>query len=247
MSPVGEYFCFRHPKHQGHNLAYLFQKLKIPKNEWKGLKLNPEYVRTYTKDEKDYSLWASFTPATESQEALDYLRSRHFLDPEGAVKKFNLRVAFEGEWAGRLLIPLSTGWTGRAMRPHLEDLRYKAHTNEDGFYFYGYQSSSAIVNEGALDAMRVASVSNQFDVFGRCGKRTSSALILALKGRRYQSLYIVPDNDVSFSEVRESYMTLKSYFSCINVKISRVPEGKKDTGDLSESETRAWLATTSFT
>src|SRR5580692_8282022 len=178
-----EFYCFRNPKHAGNNLGRVFYALKIPASEWKDYKFTPT-ERTYIADDRDYTAWKYFTPALESDEALEYLHSRLFERPEEVCQQFNLRVSKEGEWAGRLIIPLTIGWTGRAMREHLT-LRYKAHTSQDGFFKHSHGSTSCMVLEGAIDGMRVVSTSAQFDTVGKCGNKLSPALLEYLKSKNY--------------------------------------------------------------
>jgi hypothetical protein len=243
---TGEYYCFRNPKHAGHSLAYLFNALGIPKKAYDAtlstfnLKGSlPD--RAWTPDDRDYSSFRYFTPAEESDEALAYLESRLFSEPKNVCRQFNLKVSVEGEWAGRLILPLTVGWTGRSMRSHL-NLRYKAHTSQDGYFQYNHHSSSAIIVEGAIDAMRIASVTNQFDVYGKCGNRLSPALLLTLHERRYLSVWNSPDGTVPFSQHRLETETLRSYCVKADVKWLRMDEEFKDFGASSETFTRQVLS-----
>jgi len=236
---ASEYYCFRNPKHAGNNLGRIFYALRIPQSEWKDYKF-VSTERIYTPDNKDYSDWKYFTPASESNEALDYLHSRLFERPIEVCKQFNLRVCKEGRWAGKLIIPLTVGWVGRAMRPHLP-LRYDAHTSMDGFFKYSHNATSAIIIEGAIDGMRIASVSSQFDVVGKCGNRLSPALLDYLKTKNYVTIYNSPDGTVPFLQYFEETKILRSY--CIKSRVVRPEwrEEEKDYGALTESATRAAL------
>lgn len=237
---TGEYYCYRNPKHSGHSLPALFWKLKLPKETYANLKGDYTAGFRHSKDENDYTLWRHFGSAANSEECLGYLRNRMFLDPQGAATKFNLKFATDGEWAGRLLIPMTIGWTGRAMRPHLEDeIRYKAYTSEDGFYYFGQRSSTAIIVEGALDAMRIASVSNQFDVYAKCRIVMSSAMINQLRDKNYHSIYSSPDSTVTYLQSREELQLIRSY--CTRSFIGQIKTYMKDFGAMSESETRSLL------
>lgn len=239
---TGYYYCFRNQRHKGLNITTLLKKLNIPPSEYRGLKLEEEDQTTF-EDKRDYSAWNYFEPAEESQEALDYLESRLFSDPIGVCRQFNLKVSKEGEWAGRLLIPLyPVGWTGRAMREHLT-LRYDAHTNEGGYYLFKQRSSSCILQEGAIDCMRIASVSSQFDVIGKCRMALSLAILTYLRDANYSSIFVAPDNTVSYSEARAERNLIRSYCTTAEVTNFTPPKPNKDFGATSESDTRRLLTT----
>lgn len=236
----GQYYCLRNPRHKGSNALWLFRALHIPDSEYKGQKF-VEAAKTEASD-KDYSAFQYFLPAEESREALDYLSSRLFSSPVDIAQKFKLKVSSSGKWAGRLIIPLTIGWTGRAMRGHIEP-RYLAHTNENGFFFYSSnnKNTSAIILEGAIDAMRVATVSSQFDVIGKCGNRLSPALLVHLRTRRYFSLFNSPDGDVPYLQHQEDTKILRSYCTWADVVKAEMPEKHKDYGMMKESLARRWV------
>ena len=235
----GQWHCFRNPRHSGRSVVTIFRMLNIPHQEYKDLEFH-EVERSEKKIDKDFSLFRYFYPAEESQEAVTYLTNdRLFLDAVGACKKFRLKVDKEGEWAGRIIIPLTIGWTGRSMRSHIEP-RYKTESTEDGFFLYRQESKSVFLVEGAFDAMRLATVSSQVDVIGKCGNRLSPALLAYLREANYLSIYNIPDNDIPFDQYFEETRILRSYCTMANVKRLNMP-GQKDFGAMTESATREWL------
>ena len=240
------YHCWRNQKHSG-SVSYLFKKLSIPAKELEGaVRYNRPDVGPHPKppqDLEDFGNFHSFQMGTESTEVLTYLESRDFRNPKVVCSGFNLRFAPVGKWAGRLLIPLSVGWTGRSMREHIEP-RYLANTNEDGFFFYTQKfsrASSVIVCEGALDAIRIATSTESYDVVGKCGGALSAALRNFLTDRRYINIYNCPDEDVPAHRVRGELTILS--FHCMSRRALwlKLPQGVKDAGKLSESEARGWL------
>jgi hypothetical protein len=240
ISNIGEWYCFRNPKHAGLNVAILLKALKIPSFEYADLKIEVS-EREYKEDERDYSAWNHFTPAYESEEAINYLRFRLFQQPVEVAKQFNLKVAKEGRWAGRLLLPLTHGWTGRSMRNHLT-LRYDAFCSEESYYFYSHNSSSAILVEGGLDAIRGASVSSQFDYYAKCRMALSPAIPRMLREKKYQSIFVIPDSNVLFSQKYEETKLIRSYCTQAEVtNIRKLPDDKKDLCELTESQTRRFL------
>lgn len=235
---TGQWYCFRNPRHHGHNLAFILKKLGIPAKEYAHLVFEEEAPAVYD-DKHDYTAFKYFQPAQESEEVISYLESRMFSDPIRVCEQFNLKYAPEGPWAGRLIIPLTIGWTGRAMRPH-QEIRYKAHCSENGFFLFKHRSTSCIITEGSMDAMRLGSVSTQFDVIAKCRISTSVAILTYLRETNYASIYYSPDQGVPYSQYRDEIVQIRSY--CPRTEVEKLLPNKKDFGDTSESETRQILA-----
>lgn len=238
ISDIGEVYCFRNPAHASH-ITYVFYLLKIPRSEYGDIKFK-ETVRSAVSQDRDFSSIRFFHPAEDSLEAMSYLSTRLFSRPADIAKKFNLMYSPEGEWAGRLIIPMTIGWTGRAMRTHI-DPRYKTESTEDGFFLFQQGSTSVMILEGAIDGMRVASISTEFDVIGKSRIGVSSAVIAFLKQQRYISIYNVPDGNVPFNQTYKETKLLKSYCTESDVKQFDMPTDKKDFGILEENEARKWL------
>lgn len=236
ISNVGEYFCYRNPKHKGMSIFKLFTALNIP---YHGERFK-EIPRTEKKENKNFDLIRYFEPAEKNPEAVAYLESRLFSDPVKACQRFKLLTDREGKWAGYLIIPLTVGWLGRAMRSHIE-LRYDAYTTEDGFFLFKQDSTSCIILEGSIDAMRVATVTSQFDVVGKCGNRLSPALLNHLISMKYLTIYNVPDGDVDFTQYFEETNILRSYCTYSEVKRFLMPRTSKDFGAMEESWAREYL------
>lgn len=237
ISETGDgYYCFRNSEHAGRNYAVLFKKLGVPYELYKKEKLVTA-LPEYKEDKKDYSAINYFLPAEESEEAVNYLFSRGFLNPEEACQKFGLLVADCGKWAGRLIIPLTVGWTGRAMRQYLEP-RYLSHTNEDGFLRYSNNSTTCAILEGPLDLMRIATVTTQLDLIAKTGSRLSNGLLYYLRSKGYRTIINSPDTDVSYEQYEKETRIIRSYCSQANVKLFRLPEQFKDWGETSETEAR---------
>lgn len=236
------YYCFRNPgRHSGRSLAYLFKLLDIPLSNLP-TSFSKEIKRTEKKVERNYSLFRHFQPAKDDPEALLYLYNRGFLSPEKICEKFDLRVDKRGEWAGRLIIPLTVGWTGRSMRPHIHP-RYDAYTDNSGFFLYSNNSSSAILHEGPLDGIRLGYLSSQFDYIGKCGNRLSPTLIYYLRQRCYINIYNLPDGDVNYIQHNEDTRELATYCTKSRVVKVDLPDGRKDPAEIPESEARRWLLT----
>ena len=239
LESTGQWHCFRNPKHSGRNPTIIFKMLRIPEDQYKDQKF-AESAEVYVPDDRDYSEFSYFEPAQHSQECLDYLSSRKFTDPETVCTRFNLKYSPLGKWAGRLIVPLTVGWTGRSMRPHIEP-RYKAHTSESGFFAFSQGSTSVIIIEGSIDGMKIATVSSRYDVVGRCGNRISPALLMYLRTKRYFSIYNSPDGDITPQAYLDDMRLLRSYCTWADYIRSTMPEFVKDYGEMEENEARRWL------
>lgn len=235
---TGEFFCYRNSHHKGF-VSKVFYDLGIPRNEYKDLQIK-QVQQEFVQETKDFSLWQYFQPAEDSQEAIQYLVDRKFDKPVETCHKFKLKVDIGGHWAGRLLIPLTSGWTGRAMRPHIEP-RYLAETTRDGFFLFRQGSTTCMLLEGAIDAMRVATVSRQFDVIAKCRNGLSPAILSYLKEQRYLTILNVPDTDVDFTLYFEELRLLQSYCIYSNIGRLSLPQGFKDFGEMDEFSTREFL------
>jgi len=239
---TGYFYCFRNPKHASCFTPKLLKALDIPREEYGDIKFKEEDDTPYVAETKNYAEWRYFESATRNQEALNYLSARLFEDPLATAQKFDLRADRQGQWAGRLLIPMyNGGWTGRAMRSHLEP-RYLAWTNENGFFLYKQNASSVIILEGAIDAMRVASVSTQFDVIAKCRMVLSPAILAFLRDQNYMSIYTAPDASVPFENYRQEIRIIRTSCPYATVKRVEMPEGRKDFGETPESDTRRLLS-----
>lgn len=232
------YHCLRNSRHTG-PLVKLLQELRIPPKEYENLR-PAKAVSTETNIDRDYSAFQYFLPATLSNECLQYLAGRGFSNPEKTCDTFNFKFIETGKWAGRLLIPLTIGWTGRSIRSHVEP-RYKAWTDEVGFFEYG-RSTSCIIQEGVLDSARLATVSKEYCFIATCGlERLTAALIYVLRERRFHSIFYVPDRGVDFLTIHNATNLLRSYCVYSEVKAKYLPEGVKDSCEMSEREARRWI------
>jgi hypothetical protein len=186
-----------------------------------------------------------FLPATESPEMLAYLEKRLFMFPEEVAERFNLKFSPNGKWAGRLIIPLTVGWTGRSVRDHIEP-RYESETTDAGFFLYGKGETGLIV-EGPIDAMKIAAVSVQFAVFGMTGNRISPALIVAIKTMKIKRLIQISDTGVALSQQVALTQELRNNLPLVLVERANLPENPetgepfKDCGEMSASATRKFI------
>jgi hypothetical protein len=120
--------------------------------------------------------------------------------------------------------------------------RYKSETDESGFFFRDeIEHRTLLVFEGPLDAIRAASLSHQFAVSATLGKRMSPAFLFAVRSRPFQTIYIVPDNDVPAHEYHFFLRYLASFCASAQVQLLFVPVHVKDLCELAEEEILQWL------
>jgi hypothetical protein len=231
------FYCLRNVRHKG-SIHFLFRVLKI---STKDLPVNLNNFNTPIKEVKevDLSQQAFFRTAEESLEILNYLEFRKFSLPKQAVRKFNLQFSPFGKWAGRLLIPLTVGWTGRSIRQWIEP-RYLANTNESGFFKYG-RGYTAVVVEGPIDAMKLAVASEQFLFCATAGGAVSYALICYLRDVGIKTIHSVPDNNVDVLQRAALLNELRSGCPFATVHRTFLPEKFKDAGEMAEYEAKEWL------
>jgi hypothetical protein len=232
------WYCLRNHAHKGRGLHYLFRLLKIPEE---GLPEVASTPREYNPREIDYAPFQYFEQASNSSEMLAYLEQRKFLLPVNIVNRFSLKYSQQGRWAGRLIIPLTAGWTGRSVRSHIEP-RYLTETDESGFFLYGKGQSTVLV-EGPVDAMKLAAVSNSFLFVAMTGGYLSPSILFTLQDRKVQKLYSVPDNTVQMDHRMALLTTLRTFLPQTQVVNTRLPDQFKDCGEMTEDEARAWLYT----
>jgi hypothetical protein len=176
---------------------------------------------------------------------LSYLRQRKFLLPGEVCKKFNLKFSPQGRWAGRLLIPLNVGWTGRAVRSWIEP-RYLAETDTGGFFIHG-SGLSAVLVEGPIDAMKLAVASSQFMYLAMAGSRLSPALIRLIRERNIQRLYLVPDSTAPLNQAIALRQELRASCTLTRIIPAQLPINPntgipfKDSGEMEETDAQAWL------
>ena len=246
------WYCLRGQGHKGRSLKYLMYWVarrtgmdaedlidELPKAA------NKEPGELRPQREVRNSVFAEFLPADQSQEMLDYLERRLFMFPEETVERFNLKYAPSGKWAGRLIIPLTAGWTGRSVRDHIEP-RYESETNDSGFFLHG-KGETALLVEGPIDAMKIASVSMQFTVLGMTGSRVSPALLREIKSRSIKRVVLIPDSEVSPAQRVSLTQELRNNLPQVIVTRATLPENPytleafKDCGEMSEGDARRLL------
>lgn len=227
------WYCLRNSNHHGNSLPYLLKQYGVDVSD---IPVAATTTHEYVVREVDTKYQENFDEASLSHEVIEYLAIRKFSDPLAIIKKFDLRYAQQGKWAGRLLIPLTTGWTGRSMRKHIEP-RYLSETNSKGFATFG-KGSSVVLVEGPIDAMKIASVVNDMMVIAMTSSRVSPAIMNELR-QLCGTCYYCPDNDMQFRF--PTILDIRMNCPLLSVKNVQLPDGVKDPGEMSEIECKEWV------
>lgn len=174
------WYCLRNPqRHRGRDYIPLMQRL-LPEqgrrqviallNQYNTLEAVAEYKSVRAEPSEIEAKWSRFRPAYDSQRCVDYLGKRGFPEPETVCRQYDLRYAPVGQWAMRLLIPITdaagtvVSWTGRAMRDDLT-LRYDMPpTGNDALYVPGPMKAVGLVVEGPMDALKAAVAANRLPI-----------------------------------------------------------------------------------
>jgi hypothetical protein len=233
------WYCWRNPEHHGGKLSYIFRLIGVPTDALPAEAKTTPWVEP--RKLKTVDSCADFLSAEASVECVQYLRGRGFVDVFSTIRDHDLRYALQGRWAGRLIIPLTEGWTARSIRGHILP-RYLSEFNERSFFQHLQPNSKRwIILEGALDAMRIASVSREFNIIALCGQKLSPAIIFSLRSYKPSSVYVVPDEGVSTLTNIKAVNTLASYLPGSPVGLCPTPSGFKDPCTMREGQVLSWL------
>jgi hypothetical protein len=257
----GLYYCYRRPNdHSGANPLNLVMRLGPNRKE--AVRLLNHYQRGRTqlvaeavKAPQQTALskqWGFFEQITEQHpNYADYLRSRGFDHPVGLARRYDLRCAAAGKWAGRVLIPFSEGpelvaWTGRAIR---KDAELKYYTNQNGHEGLVYLPRPArhtlFVAEGPLDALKGAAATEELPIATAAltGKQLNAERLGRLKRQaaEAQQIVLVLDADTRFAERSRMLAELKGAFLGRVVRSLALPAPFKDLGEMGLRDARNFL------
>lgn len=189
----------------------------------------------------------------------DCLRFVRYLEKRGFHKRhvqkvarlYRLRWTLTGRFRWRLIIPIEDergmlGWTARAV--HNASLRYLAHPPGDGVKrtVFNFNHAAAgglvlVVVEGPMDALKL-------DFYGRRRGVRAVALMgtwptaeqedrVRLLMERFSSLVVCLDDTA-----RVQTMRLVQRFAYLDAVAAKLPDGRKDPGELRPEEAKAFTA-----
>jgi hypothetical protein len=199
--------------------------------------------------------WRRLTPASDSQDALDYLYRRHFTDPERTVKEFDLRVG-SGRWARRLWFKLTdvtgsiVGVTGRAL-DDWRSPRYFTEAPEAALYLPrtpNNQHRLALLVEGPMDALRTADVTQRrrnllVIALNGLSTRGTRRMQLSLLARTVSSFAVAFDASVPTHARERLIHELRAIPRLGKITRLRMPPGIDDPGEMTNSDIERWLST----
>lgn len=256
---TGQYYCFRDPRHSGSSPRRLLSRLVGPSeleqilrkhSRWEDLPYrgpSPSFQR----QDSAISPWRCFLPARNSTECLEYLHHRGFPNPSLTADALDLRFSPVGEYAGRILFPLTNlsgeliSWTGRSIRPGLEP-RYKTEPVPSGTpsYFGDLHKPHLILVEGPIDAAKINITGVPgIGAVALTSLRLSETKMRELKSLKVERISLCFDKDVSYSLARSTL----DLFRLIGdrskrVDLLRLPSGYKDPGEMPCQAIKAWLS-----
>ncbi len=260
------YYCYRDPnRHSGRSAISLLIALGVPRadtarllNRHSTLLLQEESIpRDKAAEASSVARsWAHFVPAHTLDKAASYIKARGFPNVEKFCRQFDIRVAEEGTWANRVLIPyyhegrLDT-WTGRALYPHMVP-KYLMHQNahDMGLVYIpsklSYPSRKLILVEGQFDALKLAYAlpEDEYLVVALGGLFLNASKLLRIidvLGSRCGHALLALDKGVPLTTVQPIRSELASYLRIAYIGRATLPSHAKDPADLSLPEIPEWV------
>lgn len=257
------YYCYRDPdRHSGKSFISLLIRLGNSRNE--ALRLLNAFLLPFQPEaikqepiapELLRKGWNGFEPASNSRPALAYLSERGIPDPISVCKFYDLRVAIEGTWAQRLLIPFKDHegvvetWTGRDLTGKRIPKYLTKATNDPGqLYVPDWMRGNKtclVICEGPFDALKLAIIArrSKFVIAALTGKDLNAKRLLKLRalGKHCDSVLVTVDADVSIA----SRMAIISNIACVlpsrYIGCARLPQGYKDPAELEVEGALEWM------
>ena len=256
------YYCYRNPgQHSGQRLETLLVKLGVGRTEAQSLlahhsgKDSPEAARPRPLPQVGElaRAWGRFEPAADYPFCLEYLEARGFDDPLLLAARYDLRYARLGKWSGRLLIPYYekgdlVSWTGRALSPRSEPKYLMRADTGSGLLYVPMVADydCGVIVEGPLDALKIAAAGrrDRFHAAALCGKALNPAKLLRIKEflLRCTHTFLALDADVPLIQIMQTMAVVRPLVPSRHIERLRLPEGRKDPGELSFVEIKEWLS-----
>ena len=256
------YFCYRDPAHAGRSFISLICKLGNSRNEaiqllnahrHKSVAL-PEQAKPLSSNQLTRA-WDRFRVADYNPRAIAYLKQRGFPDPEATAWRYDLRVAVEGVWSNRLLIPFCSpqgellSWTGRAWRSETNPKYMALQTNDEALIFFPQQDFDSkrvlVLVEGPVDAIKTAQAADrsEFLVAALAGKHLNPAKLNQLRkaALNCDSLLLALDFDVNISTRLRIQSDIAGYLGVRYHAKAALPPGYKDPAELPLEGISPWL------
>jgi len=191
----------------------------------------------------------------------NYLKRRHFDDPEECAYFYDLRACTTGIWQDRIIIPVYQNetlvtWTGRAIAPTSKAPRYKALSPRHAEpvkalelttnTLWGYDDileggRSLIITEGPFDALKLDWYGYPIEVRATClfGLNMSMAQhsLIAEVVDKFDNTYLLLDR-----EAIEADFTIHEELTRYGVQRVQLPTKYEDPGSMTRLDTNEFLS-----
>lgn len=262
----GRFYCYRRPnEHSGNNLHRLIVKLGLGRDLALAA-INRHRLRGAAQVQRERVIvpvteiqkrWDSFKPAEDNARIRAYLESRSFVDARALCRRYDLRYAPLGSWAGRLLIPFKEqeqviSWVGRALSPSGSPKYLTKDVGLEGLvYSPRPPRSNIVIVEGPIDALKVAAATEQMPIsaIALLGKQMNATRLWRLRkllSTSAQSAVLALDSDTTFKETTRILAELAHALDMLYIKRHRIPDLFKDAGEMTTEDITTWLRDAPF-
>lgn len=251
------FFCFRDNRHKGTDPVRLL--VALGQNRDAATRLlnrhldghSPPAEKTPVPASEALRAWNRFSSAAESPACLKYLASRGVVSGPNICARYDLRFAAEGEWAGRLLLPIRMSgairsWTGRTVSARTPKYRTQPAPGVPVLYTPDNNKIGrlAVITEGPLDALNI-SISCQslpYVALALCGKAMNASKLMEIRWyvSNCDTVLLALDADVSLGQIYQISAELAGVLHAPIIR-ARLPEGCKDPGELPPESVIPWI------
>ena len=259
------YYCYRDPnRHSGRSAIRLL--MRLGQGALNAERLISKYADHDAPDpfdapqpieeppERMEIIWNRFESAKYDDRCLKYLIKRGFPSPRLVCERYDLRVAKEGTYANRLLMPLRINgeiksFVGRAIYDHAV-LRYLAFEKAGPQYVYSPNaarplSDTLAIVEGPVDALKIAYACARLPIIVAAlnGKHLGPDKLLQLRelGANKKFVIVSMDADVPLSSVYQMINAIAQAIRPPKIGRARLPRGYVDPGEMSAEDCFKWL------
>lgn len=257
---TGAYYCFRNPgRHSGKSAKFLLARIGVASTAIAPLIMRHSDDRTSQVVERvrGPAHWERYEPAVRNPRILEYLADRGFDAPSQVALQFDMRFAFAGKYAQRVLLPIDldgeVGFTGRALLPHMSP-KYLTHESvQHAIYAPILGADDERIAVAAL--LGLALTESRIQQILRLYQKVRTLVIVegpfdAVKVawatrllRGYpRSLLVGLDSDQPVTVVYDLINELAPYVGRDTIIRARLPDWAKDPGELELEECRTWIA-----
>lgn len=261
---TGYWGCWRSSKHRGKDLFYLLTKVLHIDYKTVAASL-PKYSYIKRRPAEDYRRLIKLEFPRGFVDPLStnynirlydaYLHKRGFCDLPEFIKRYGIRYALSGTWAGRIIFPIHKdgnliAWQGRSIFKKTtlayKDLSIQQAVIHPKRFLYNYDAIKTggtflYLTEGVFDALKL-------DYYSPVSIRATCFFTKTISQEQLEVIYDLKNRFCQFRLCLDSdalpqalYIKKKLSFLRSKIKIVRLPEGVKDPGQLSPEEIKKWM------